>query len=225
MTELDSVHDRHKNQALARQIYFSLKQQILRNQLEIGQKLNTVNLARQYNVSRTPVSAAIDMLVRDGLVNREIGKQAEVMPPSRDEIRRIYSYRLLLEPFAAGEALPYVNTESLAELRQELLAMKQAPYSRETAMAFDQKLHAIFWESLPSPSTEIIYKAIQNCSIRVQALAIYILGDKSHNNNEEHLKILDAALSGNPEKTAEAVHFHISNTFQNVLHYFDNMGK
>ena len=125
MTDLDSVHDEHQNQALTQQIYFSLKSQILRNQLEIGQKLNTVNLAKQYNVSRTPVSAAIDLLVLDGLANRQIGKQAVVMPPTRDEIRRIYSYRLLLEPFIAGEALPYVNTNVLIELRQELLLMKK----------------------------------------------------------------------------------------------------
>lgn len=223
MTDLDSVHDEHQNQALTQQIYFSLKSQILRNQLEIGQKLNTVNLAKQYNVSRTPVSAAIDLLVLDGLANRQIGKQAVVMPPTRDEIRRIYSYRLLLEPFIAGEALPYVNTNVLKELRQELLLMKETPYTRETAMGFDQKLHSVFWESLPSPSTEIIHKAIQECSIRVQAIAIYILDSKSNNNEDEHLNILDAALSGDPQKTANALYSHISSTCQNVLHYFDNL--
>ena len=208
-------------EALTSQIYSSIKNQILSNQLPVGKKLNIVQLARQYHVSRTPVAAALDLLEKEGLIWRPIGRQAVVMPPARDDIARIYSYRMLIEPLVASEALPYVNVEELQEMRRDLIKMMQSEYSRETAMEFDQRIHSIFWNSLPSPSTEILYKAIQECSIRVQSVAIYSMNGET-TNNEEHLRILDAAILGDPERTAAELRNHISRTCENVLRNLDN---
>ena len=86
---------------LTHQVYYALKREILVGKLPAMEKLNVVRLAKQYNVSRTPVTQALELLKQDDLIEQLPGKRATVKTLSPQEISTIYLFRKQLEPVVA----------------------------------------------------------------------------------------------------------------------------
>ena len=55
--------------------YQLTKDKIIRNELDPRQKLSEIELAKELNISRTPVREALIMLEKDGLINPLRGNQ------------------------------------------------------------------------------------------------------------------------------------------------------
>ena len=63
-----AVRQEYDSSDLTHQVYYALKREILVGKLPAMEKLNVVQLAKQYNVSRTPVTQALELLKQDDLI-------------------------------------------------------------------------------------------------------------------------------------------------------------
>jgi DNA-binding GntR family transcriptional regulator len=114
------------NKNLAQQTYDKLRFAIVRGQIRPNQRLIEVDLAEEFNVSRTPVRESLQRLSSEGLV-MPAKRGWVVRELSLDEIREIYEAREALEGYAAG----------LAAVRA---TDKQRDYIRGLIAARDEKL-------------------------------------------------------------------------------------
>ena len=103
--------------SLADSVYETLLEAILSGQLRKGTELNAVTLAQQLDVSRTPVQEAIRRLEADGLAVNPVGQQSASPRLHPDDIREVYSMRLLLESEAAALACRQIAPAALESLR------------------------------------------------------------------------------------------------------------
>src|SRR6516164_4297028 len=103
-----------------------LRRAILDGSLKPGQKLHENALARQLEVSRSPIREALLQLERERLVDGQLNRSAVVRRPSPKEIRQVYTIRAALEGIAARWAAERATPDLVARLKQMAAALNQA---------------------------------------------------------------------------------------------------
>jgi len=108
------------------QIYEILRRKIFTSQYNIGKKLIENEIAKQMNVSRTPVREAFRKLEIEGLVEHKPRKGVFVKGLKRSDIIEIYSIRSVLEGLAAKNAAKNINDKELKKIKNIISKMKTA---------------------------------------------------------------------------------------------------
>ena len=203
---------------LTHQVYYVLKQEILAGKLPIREKLNVVRLAKKYNVSRTPVTQALELLKRDELVEQLPGRQATVKPISQKEISSIYLFRRQLEPTAARLSIHVIPESEVLDLKRGVAYLREHPELQEESIRLDERLHSMLWRYLEHPLINTIFQGINEYSVRLQSFTTYSIEGVS-SNCEEHMAILNTVLTRDPEKTARAVETHLDRSCRRLLSF------
>jgi DNA-binding GntR family transcriptional regulator len=105
---------------LADRVYENLKHRILRQEFRCGERLNIAALAKDLNVSNTPVREAISRLEKVGLVKIAPYRGPSVRSLSVSETAEVYDVRISLEVLAARLAALHATPESLAMIEDRL---------------------------------------------------------------------------------------------------------
>jgi DNA-binding GntR family transcriptional regulator len=103
--------------SLAEQAYLRLRQEILVCTLAPGQVVTERELARRYDVSKTPIREALTQVCHDGLVQRLPGRGYMVAPITIRDLRDLFGMRLILEVAAAERAARDPSPALVAELK------------------------------------------------------------------------------------------------------------
>jgi DNA-binding GntR family transcriptional regulator len=101
---------------LAHRVEELLRRQIVKGVYPAGSRLNEVEIAAAFDVSRGPVREALQRLSRDGLVVIEVHRGAFVKKLDREELIELSTVRIALEVEAAGLASQFVTDAQIAEL-------------------------------------------------------------------------------------------------------------
>jgi DNA-binding GntR family transcriptional regulator len=109
--------DRGKT-TLAHRVEELLRKEIVRGERPSGSRLNEVEIAAAYDVSRGPVREAMQRLARDGLVVLEAHRGAFVKSLDRDEVLDLFEVRAALEAEAAGLAAQKISDDGVVLLRR-----------------------------------------------------------------------------------------------------------
>lgn len=98
-------------------VYERILQLLLSGEVAAGERLSIDTIARQLDVSPTPVREAMVQLERTGLVTREALKGYRVAPPlGLAQLQELFEARIMLESRAARLATP-ASARMLDELR------------------------------------------------------------------------------------------------------------
>ncbi len=90
--------------------------EILENIRKPGDDLNSVDLSRRYQTSRTPVREALMLLEKEGLVEVLPRRRPRVILLSLPEIREIYRARCALLEMIAADVARQASDEEIAQL-------------------------------------------------------------------------------------------------------------
>lgn len=101
---------------LADGIYGQLRDLISTAKLKPGEKLVIDTLAKQFEVSITPVREALRRLEREGLVTEEPYKGMIVSNASHQELQELFAVRGVLEGYAVAEACKVMTAADLADV-------------------------------------------------------------------------------------------------------------
>src|SRR3984893_17623822 len=113
---------------------------IIEGRLQPGDDLNTVDLSKQFQTSRTPVKEALLLLEKEGLVTIAPYRRPFVAQVSPEEVREIYQVRANLLMLTAELIVNTASDEAIASLKAFL------PPMREMAAAHD--IDGVFWASV-----------------------------------------------------------------------------
>ncbi len=207
-----------KHPSLVESVYETLLEAIVSGQLSPDDELNTVLLAGQLEVSRTPVTEAIKLLVHDGVVEQINGRRARVARFSRQEITDIYEVRKLFEAAAAGKAAKRIDAETRNAIRREAQQLLQSRDDVDwTARVIDFDIR--FHDTLAAAcGNERMRKEIARYRLLVRAFCM-VTGDEETLSTalKEHIAILDALQSGCAAAARDAMATHIDARLQAVL--------
>ena len=111
---------------LAEELRLQLADDIVRGALEPGSLLDESDIARRFNVSRTPVREALRQLVASGLVNARAHRSAVVARPTIGQLNSMFEAMAELESLCAGlaaERMAVVQRRELEALHERLRIM------------------------------------------------------------------------------------------------------
>ena len=94
-------------------VFLTLRQAILKGELEPGERLMEISLANQLGVSRTPIREAIRKLELEGLVVMVPRKGAEVASITEKDMRDVLEVRCDLDAFSVKLAYSFALTPAV----------------------------------------------------------------------------------------------------------------
>jgi DNA-binding GntR family transcriptional regulator len=103
-----------------------LRAAIIKGELRAGAPLSSVQLARTYGVSRTPLREALRMLEEEGFVTTESNMRARVATWSSDELEALFAQRILLTALCTRLTVPRLTSADLDRMGQLLADMDRA---------------------------------------------------------------------------------------------------
>jgi DNA-binding GntR family transcriptional regulator len=197
-------------QGISDQFYEMLKNEIVSNTRQPGERLLEVGLGEQYGISRTPIREALRRLEQDGLVERIPQGGVQVTPISLKMMREVFGIRAVLEAYAAELACDKVTQEDISRLRQVIARAEEAAISanlRESAM-----LNTAFHDMICTiPQNLTLLKAASTYGTLVLRFRTLSLHDRRFLKETwgEHILITDALEMGDKTKVADLVRRHI----------------
>ncbi|MEV7389262.1 GntR family transcriptional regulator [Streptomyces sp. NPDC091215] len=144
---------RDRREPLVAQIAEWVGAGIIEGRLAAGQDLNSVDLSRRFDTSRTPVREALMVLEQEGLVEMKARRRPRVAAPSLQDIRDIYQVRRQLLSMLAALLVERATDDEIAELRCRVEKMR--------GLADEGDVDAYFWGhvQLQERMTEIVGNA------------------------------------------------------------------
>lgn len=120
------VASRHDRPSLVAQIACEVGAEIVEAVIAPGDDLNTVELARRYDTSRTPVREALILLENEGLVDIAPRRRPRARVHSIAEVREVYRTRAVLFDLMAADVADRSTKEDIDLLRSIVDRMKDA---------------------------------------------------------------------------------------------------
>jgi DNA-binding GntR family transcriptional regulator len=143
---------------LTDQVYARILEAITDRSLLPGQRIRQNELAEKLGVSRQPVSHALHLLHRQGLVSESGRRGFEVTQLDPERIRQLYEVRGALDALAARLAAERARIDAAgraqleAALKAGRTADKQTPLAR--LIAFDVDFHRAIYRLAGNPAIE-----------------------------------------------------------------------
>ena len=207
--------------ALIEQVYDQIKQAIMSGDLAACEPLAQEALAATLGVSRQPVSHALALLEKDGLVVEKGRKGRMVAPLDKDKLLGLYQVRGVLDGLAARLSAGRPNTALKADFDQLLdagyVAVKQNDVKK--LVAADIAFHTAIYSHSGNP--EIFQAAQPGWPHMMRAMHIVLSGHLSADDIwEEHTKIARAICDGDIEIAGQHATSHAATsgqlTFENL---------
>ena len=114
-----------RSKSLREQVYQALRQIILTGDIASGERIVETKLAKQLNVSRTPIREAIGQLQREKLIVSNPNGGFRVATMSIKDAIQLYDCRIALEQVSVKDACELVNSPNLEQLEQYVVSAEK----------------------------------------------------------------------------------------------------
>lgn len=206
-------------------VYDNIYHRLMALEIAPGSRIPIDAIAREINVSQTPVREALSRLEREGLVRKEhlIGYSAAPQL-TRKQFDDLYTFRLLLEPEGARLAVGNLTPASLALLESAAADMErgEAPVDRNSRYSRFARADAHFHDQiLKIAGNEVIRNTLFNQHVHLHIFRLMFHARVTQEALEEHGELLAAFRAGNPEAARKAMHTHIERSRDRLLSAFE----
>lgn len=207
--------------SIASTVYDRIYERLMSLQIAPGARIPIDAIARQLDVSQTPVREALARLEREGLVRKEhlIGFSAAPQL-TRKQFDDLYAFRLLLEPEGARLAAERMTAEELIRLEQAAADMEhgEPPVDRNSRYSRFARADAHFHdEILRVAGNEVIRTTLFNQHVHLQIFRFMFHTRVTQEALEEHEKLLVAFRAGDGEAARIAMSEHIERSRDRIL--------
>jgi DNA-binding GntR family transcriptional regulator len=200
------------------QAYDGLRALLLSGSIAPGTRLTEADLVRMFAVSRTTMRAVLVRLSQEGFVTSEVNRGVRTRSFSTAEAADILEARETIESALAGKAAERATEEEIAGLRDTLAEMEdcKARGDQDGYSAGNRKFHQ-----------QVKLAAHQQTLARAFDTLLYPLVMRQYRNRdaphprtgsyEEHLAILLAIVTRNPDAAVAAMRHHVGSARQALV--------
>ena len=204
--------------SLAEQAYLRLRQEILTCVLSPGQVVSERELARQYEMSKTPIREALTQVCHDGLVQRLPGRGYMVAPITIKDVRDIFDLRLILEVAAAERAARDPSPAQISALK-EMSAVSYRLDDHESHILFlkaNRSFHLTLAEAAANRRLAGMLEGLMIEMDRLFHLGLR-LRDSGEEMKQEHQEVVAALEIGDVEGVRDAITRQIITSRDRIL--------
>jgi DNA-binding GntR family transcriptional regulator len=212
---------------LTEDVYASVQALIMDHAVAPGARINIDALARQLEVSPTPVREALARLEADGLVRkRPLAGYTAAPLLTRAEFEELVEMRLILEPPAASRAATHSAASDVDRLRAEADLPDPQPEAEGYAgiaafTAQDARFHNLVAELA---GNRMLHEAVVRLRSHLHLFRLHFPAAHYGISAQEHHRVAGAIAAGDPDRAAEAMRAHIAAARERHLPYFGRSG-
>lgn len=215
MQNLDSQHGLFsaeiQTRSLHHVVYAAVVDAIHKGELDPGDRVSEVDIARKLGISRSPVREAFARLAHDGLVEQRPRRGTFVTEFSRDDIAEIREVRALIEGYASRIACHNLEKCHEQELQQLIAAMVNS--ADECDWIRTASLNARFHESVVElagkKTLNRVWGALDPLAWLVAATVPRDHAHDPEDLQERHERLVAALRTGDPDVAEDAFRGHI----------------
>ena len=196
----------------------SLREAILYNHFEPGEKLDQDRIAEEFEISRTPLREAVRRLEVEGFLEILPHRGVFIAQVSRQDIHNVYEIRRLLESEIVRQVTPVIPQEVLVDLAQSLTESEtafKAGYEFNHAQA-DVDFHETITGFVKN---EALKEVLDGQTNRISMVRFFHQLQPGHHMLaaiQEHRSILEAMCQRDAELAAELMVTHLANSAQRI---------
>jgi DNA-binding GntR family transcriptional regulator len=210
---------------IADQIYESLKNAIIRGEIEPSQRLFEVEVAKLYNASRTPVREAFRRLEHDCLAERLAQGGIRVSQLDEQTIQDLFTLRAILEVHAVELASARISAEEIAYLKQIRAQANELLKSTDISQDFTFKrfieLSSMFHDTIYNATrSRVLIKVISNIrSMVLSVRSVSVRLDSIREVWDEHSRLIEYLERREKTAAVRLMRHHVSKTAGQVLSF------
>ncbi|GAA1327055.1 GntR family transcriptional regulator [Leucobacter albus] len=200
--------DQHASQS----VYEQIRSRVLREEIPPNARINIDALARELQVSSTPIREALRQLQGDNLVVQEPGRGYRTTPIlNPTQLRELFEFRLLVEPWAAKIAAQDRLQNPAYRLEAEIADIT-ALVSNQSDIRYELMDHDIRFHDaiLGSTSNEVLRSAYAQTHCHLHAFRLHPGERTGEFTVQEHRVIHRAIRDHDPEAAEQAMRDHLA---------------
>ncbi len=199
-------------------VFNTLRDDILRGELEPGERLMEIHLAEKLGVSRTPVREAIRKLELEGLVKMIPRRGAVVASITISDLEDVLEVRKVLEQLTVKLACEKITDEEIALLKKYHEEFAKAINTNDlTSLAEkDVSFHDVIYNA--SHNNRLI-QILNNLREQMYRYRLEYIKDRQKRKLlvSEHEKILNAVMNRDSTTAEAAIDAHIANQEKTII--------
>lgn len=207
------------------EVYELIKNRILEGTYEAYSYVREAAVAKELDVSRTPVREALRELISEGWLEAIPHAGARVVAWTENDAREVFDIRLVLEPMAVAAAAKNMEDTTLAELRllaEEMESLVDLVPSDEDARNKIASLNYEFHRRLIKSGknqrlTLLLGNIVPNSVIR-RNIGKYNI-EHLRRSMQHHIEILQAVEAGNSAWAESVMRTHLLAARELHLHF------
>lgn len=189
-----------------------MRDQLIMLQIQPGQPIDDVTLARQLGVGRTPLREALKRLEQDRLVVSFPRRGTFATGVDIADLAHVSEIRASLEPLAARRAAERATPELRAELTDisgRTRALDFDGSERSDLMRWDLYVHRTIYRAAANPHLEDVLIRYDNLATRIHCVFLDRLTTMDMHIVAEHVALLEAIASGEPDRAEQLAREHV----------------
>jgi DNA-binding GntR family transcriptional regulator len=212
-----------KTTSLPDAVYEALRESIVLGAIGPGTAVTENAVAAQFGVARPTVKAAIERLVSDGLLRREMHRVARVPQLGRRDIEDLYATRAILEEAAvlnlvADDVVPD-EARTAHQAMLDVIGRGQTSFP-QIDMLFHRSLVVAQRSPRLARMHALIMGEVELCIGQAQGRQLMPVPDIA----DQHQRILDAVIAGDGPLAGKLARQHVEDSRDHLLAGFDSPG-
>jgi DNA-binding GntR family transcriptional regulator len=197
----------------ATDVYEHLKRKILEHSIPPSTRLNIMRIAKELKVSATPVREALRLLQGDNLLEAISNKGYQTTPVlTARQVRDLFEFRLLIEPWAASAAATNRLQNPGLELDQEIKIFdSSATPTRQIMLNHDSKFHKII---LQSTGNFDVVRAFEQSHCHLHLFRMFGDDWDFEASLEEHRQIAQSISNADSKAAEESMRLHLHSAYR-----------
>ncbi|KON90312.1 hypothetical protein AF332_14425 [Sporosarcina globispora] len=196
--------------------YQEIKNWILKCEFMPNESIAEEELAKELEISRTPLREAMQRLELEELVVRQTNGRLKVAPVSAQEVRELFLVRSMLEGVIAAEAAEKCTEQDIRHLSYFAHMIKQTAFEEnlEDVSHFGSQFHTYLYELSQNKTAVKILRQLNDHIMRYRRLAHFI---DTKETSFEHEEILDFIIKKDKHNAEAMMKKHVLNSMEKAV--------
>lgn len=210
---------RPRRNVLADDVYEAVKAVIMDHDIEPGQRVGIDQLARDFDVSPTPIREALARLEAERLVIKEPLRGYRAAPLlTPEELTELFEFRRMIEPWAAARAATSIGADQRRALEAELATVDAPDGHRYDSyrdfVGHDERFHRIL---LDAAGNDLAARTYRGLHIHLHLFRLHFGVPHAAPAIAEHRAVADAILRGASDDAAAAATHHLDHAHRRLV--------
>ncbi len=191
-----------------------LRSMILSGEIPPGTVISQTTLAKQLDVSTTPLREVMRQLQSEGLLEAEFNRRPRVPALDIDDLHAVYATRILLESLAITLTIDVLDDAGAQEISEYVAEMRRQ--AKPSTLAAWESVHARFHRRLVAGATPTMAPVIASFSDRAERYRrLSVMRDQPRGwtvADQEHERIVQACCDRDAQSAVNELAAHLGRT-------------